>query len=186
MQRLFAPPARSEQRTITAQSLRRGIPVWAVAVGSAVVGLMAFGLVVALLSRTSPAGVRRRILRRSASASAPPATASAAPTVPAAAPAMHGGPFAAARAAFASVLGAASPGTDQQRRRAAPRCGAGAQRGPLGACFRGPARPADPHDERRRASDRRAHRAAPVPAPAPRPAPPQHAAVDNRGPGAAR
>jgi len=109
MQRLFAPPARSEQRTITAQSLRRGVPVWAVAVGSAVIGLMAFGLVVALFSRSLSHGAAST----DPSAKAAGTTSSAPtapPAVPAALPAPHTGPFAAARAAFVSTLGAAVPG----------------------------------------------------------------------------
>jgi hypothetical protein len=45
MQRLFAPPTRHEQRTVTRRALRRRIPAWGVAAGSAVLGLFAAGLV---------------------------------------------------------------------------------------------------------------------------------------------
>jgi serine/threonine-protein kinase len=110
MQRLFAPPARSEQRTITAQSLRRGVPVWAVAVGSAVIGLIAFGLVVALLSRSlshGPSPTDPSARAAGTTSAAPPIMPSA---VPAALPAPHAGPFGAARAAFVSTLGAVVPG----------------------------------------------------------------------------
>ena len=109
MQRLFAPPHRSEQRTITAQSLRRGVPVWAVAVGSAVIGLMAFGLVILLLSRSLSHGSSQTDPSARAAASTAPAPTTL-PPVPAALPAPHGGPFAAARAAFVSTIGAAMPG----------------------------------------------------------------------------
>jgi serine/threonine protein kinase len=111
LQRLFAPPARSEQRTITAQSLRRGVPVWAVAIGSAFIGLLAFGLVVALLSRSfSRASSTTDPSARAATSTTPAPTAppSAPKAIPAASPAPHVGPFAAARAAFVSTLGAAT------------------------------------------------------------------------------
>ncbi|HEY5240158.1 MAG TPA: hypothetical protein VIJ22_01780, partial [Polyangiaceae bacterium] len=111
MQRLFAPPARSEQRTITAQSLRRGVPVWAVAIGSAFIGLLAFGLVVALLSRSFSHGSSSTdpsARAATSTTSAPTAPPSAPKAIPAATPAPHVGPFAAARAAFVSTLGAAT------------------------------------------------------------------------------
>ena len=105
MQRLFAPPPRGEQHTIVAQSRKRRVPVWAVAVGSALVGLFAFALVVLLLARpaarsTSPAP-----------ASAPKSTTAQPPAAtPATSPAQHApGPFASARAAFAATLAATIP-----------------------------------------------------------------------------
>jgi serine/threonine-protein kinase len=100
VQRLFAPPIHNDQGTITAQALKKRVPVWAVAVGSALIGLIAFALVVVSLSRTSPQpGV------------AAADTSASAPTVPAATPAPtavppHAGPFGSARAAFASTLAA--------------------------------------------------------------------------------
>jgi hypothetical protein len=102
MQRLFAPPTRDDNRTVTAQSLRRRIPVWAVAVGSAVLGLVAFGIVVAAISHRS----------HDSTATAPSASASAIASGPApiviVAPAP--GPFTSARTAFEAVLApAASP-----------------------------------------------------------------------------
>jgi serine/threonine protein kinase len=109
MQRLFAAPARDEQRTITAQSLRRRVPVWAVAVGSAVVGLIAFTIVVVVLSRSGPHA--RTPARAAASASSVPAPAPAPARVVASSPGV--GPFAAARLAFASALvEATAPTTD--------------------------------------------------------------------------
>lgn len=100
MDRLFAPPSLGRDgRTITAQSLRRRVPVWAVAVGSAVIGLAMFALLVLALSRGShpqPA--------------ASPAK-SAAPSTPASAAVVSTtiGPFAAARTAFAATLAAVPP-----------------------------------------------------------------------------
>jgi hypothetical protein len=105
MQRLFAAPAREEQRTITAQSLRRRVPLWAVAVGSAGVGLVAFTLVVVLLARGGPR-THAPTAGPSAVAASAPAPATAVPTAPST------GPFVAARVAFASVLVAAPPPTN--------------------------------------------------------------------------
>ncbi len=94
MQRLFAPPIPNDQRTITAQALKKRIPVWAVAVASAVVGLLAFGLVVLVLTHTSaPDASGRGGAAASASASSPPGVAMA-----------HQGPFMSARAQFAATL----------------------------------------------------------------------------------
>jgi serine/threonine-protein kinase len=94
MQRLFAPPLPNDQRTITAQALKKRIPVWAVAVASAVVGLLAFGLVVLVLTHTSsPNTVARGGAAGSASASTPQVVAMA-----------HPGPFMSARAQFAATL----------------------------------------------------------------------------------
>ena len=117
MQRLFAPPARNEQRTITAQALKKRIPVWVVAVGSALIGLIAFGLVVLVLSIAAP---RRRVTAPNASSSpgsssTTAAATAAAPTTPAASPpaspAGSGapGPFRSAREAFGLAIAAASP-----------------------------------------------------------------------------
>lgn len=94
MQRLFAPPLPNDQRTITAQALKKRIPVWAVAVASAVVGLLAFGLVVLVLTRTSsPDPSARGGAAASSSAAPTPAVAMA-----------HPGPFLSARAEFAATL----------------------------------------------------------------------------------
>ncbi|HEY1696580.1 MAG TPA: protein kinase [Polyangiaceae bacterium] len=108
VQRLFAPPARSEQRTITAQALRKRIPVWAVAVGSAFIGLMAFGFVVAILSlatRSSPTA-------RAPSSSASSASSASAPRPDVPPPAVAAaGPFGSARDAFATAIAAAAAAT---------------------------------------------------------------------------
>jgi serine/threonine-protein kinase len=107
MQRLFAPPSRNEHRTVTAQSLRRRIPVWAVAVGSAAVGLLAFVLVVLILSAASPRP------RETAVKSGAGATATANATVPTPVPASNDGPFTSARAGFqAAVAATPSPVDD--------------------------------------------------------------------------
>jgi hypothetical protein len=93
MQRLFAPPLPNDQRTITAQALKKRIPVWAVAVGSASVGLMAFGLVVLMLTRSSPSDADAK------AGAAASATSSASVVVLA-----SQGPFVSARAQFAATL----------------------------------------------------------------------------------
>jgi hypothetical protein len=94
MQRLFAPPIPNDQRTITAQALKKRIPVWAVAVASAVVGLLAFGLVVLVLTHTSAPD---------APGTGGAAASASAPTTPVVAMA-HEGPFMSARAQFAATL----------------------------------------------------------------------------------
>lgn len=98
MQRLFAPPIPNDQRTVTAQALKKRIPLWAVAAGSAVMGLVAFAAVVLALSRGS---------HPSATQGAAPPGASAAVVVVSAA-----GPFVSARAEFSSAVGAGSSPLD--------------------------------------------------------------------------
>jgi serine/threonine-protein kinase len=93
MQRLFAPPLPNDQRTITAQALKKRIPVWAVAVGSAAVGLLAFGLVVMMLTRSSSPDADAKA----------GAAASATGSVPVVALTTKG-PFVSARAQFAATL----------------------------------------------------------------------------------
>jgi hypothetical protein len=96
VQRLFAPPPRlPDGRTVTAQALRRRIPLWLVAVLSAVVGLIAFAIGLFIVTHL-PVG-------RSDETTPPGTTAT---------PAMPGrpsGPFGAARSAFATAIGAARP-----------------------------------------------------------------------------
>jgi eukaryotic-like serine/threonine-protein kinase len=92
MQRLFAPPIPRDQRTVTAQALKKRIPLWAVAAGSAVMGLIAFAVVVLLLSRNAH----------------PTAAKPAGSVVVVANP----GPFVSARSAFASAVAAAPSQTD--------------------------------------------------------------------------
>jgi hypothetical protein len=103
VQRLFAPPSREEQRTITAQSLKRRVPVWAVAVGSAVVGLLAFALVVLALSSQSKG--------RDARAKGSP-SASAQSSTPPVVAASSAGPFTSARSEFETAVAAASSPTN--------------------------------------------------------------------------
>jgi serine/threonine-protein kinase len=102
MQRLFAPPLPNDQRTITAQALKKRIPVWAVAVGSAVVGLLAFGLVVLVLTHASSTPSPSA----SSASDNSTAVASAAAPVPPLAVALQKGPFGSARAQFAAMLAA--------------------------------------------------------------------------------
>jgi hypothetical protein len=101
MQRLFAPPLRHEQRTVTRRSLRRRIPAWAVAAGSAVLGLLAAGLVALALKHvggrpTDPARAAGSSSGRSDSRG-PVIFVSTRP-----------GPFRAARSAFVSAISAPS------------------------------------------------------------------------------
>ncbi len=97
MQRLFAPPLPNDQRTITAQALKKRIPVWAVAVASAALGLVAFALVVIVLTHGSSPD---------RTAAAPLASAGAVvPLEP------TQGPFGSARAQFAAMLAAVPPPT---------------------------------------------------------------------------
>jgi serine/threonine protein kinase len=105
MQRLFAPPIPNDQRTITAQALRGRVPVWAVAVASAVFGLMAFGLVVLLLTNSS----NNKSAKASPSASASTPAPTGAPAVVAAA---QPGPFVSARTQFAAAIVLPPPATD--------------------------------------------------------------------------
>jgi hypothetical protein len=102
MQRLFAPPVRHEQRTVTRRALRRRIPAWGVAAGSAVLGLFAAGLVAFAIKH-----VGRQPL--DAAHGADSATASRGDS--------HGpvifvstrpGPFRAARSAFVAAISAPS------------------------------------------------------------------------------
>ncbi|HTQ43857.1 MAG TPA: protein kinase [Polyangiaceae bacterium] len=98
MQRLFAPPIPSDQRTVTAQALKKRIPLWAVAAGSAAMGLVAFAVVVLLLSRSTHP-----------SAAKPGATPSASASVVVVA---TPGPFVSARSEFASAVGSPSSQVD--------------------------------------------------------------------------
>ena len=93
MQRLFAPPLPRDQRTITAQALKKRIPVWAVALASAVVGLLAFSLVVVVLTRGSGAGFAAR--SKPAASTSPPVVVMA-----------EVGPFVAARVQFIDAIAA--------------------------------------------------------------------------------
>jgi len=92
MQRLFAPPMRLEQRTVTRRSFRRRIPPWTVPAGAAVLGLMSTG-VLALFLRHSP-----RPPGAGPASSAVVLLSSSAP-----------GPLGAARSAFASATSAGAP-----------------------------------------------------------------------------
>lgn len=104
MQRLFAPPVPNDQRTVTAQALKKRIPLWAVAVGSAVMGLVAFGVVVLLLSRSNHPSTAKPTVGPSASASVVVVTTP--------------GPFVSARSEFASAL--ASPSSQVDNATATP------------------------------------------------------------------
>lgn len=99
MQRLFAPPIPNDQRTVTAQALKKRIPLWAVAAGSAAMGLIAFAVVVLLLSRSST---------RPAASKPGTAPGAAASVVVVTTP----GPFVSARSEFASALASPSSPID--------------------------------------------------------------------------
>ncbi len=100
-QPLFAPPDLGglDNRTMTAAALRRGLPMWAVAVASGLVALLFVGIIYAILASTS----------------SPAKTVSPTPSGSAASPATSGlagsivappgtGPFGVARAAFSQTL----------------------------------------------------------------------------------
>jgi serine/threonine protein kinase len=108
-QRMFAPQPQPQrdQRTVTAQSLKKRVPVWAVAVGSAALGLLAFAVVLVLVSRPTP---RPRAVPGAVS------TASTGGTPP---PSAAGGPFTSARTAFLAAI-ATPPGGDTPNNVAPP------------------------------------------------------------------
>jgi hypothetical protein len=96
MRRLFAPPMRLEQRTLTRRSFRRRIPAWALALGAALLGLAAVGIAALVLAGSgSRSGASLSGSRSSTGggASAPVVLVGAQP-----------GPFLAARSAFASTI----------------------------------------------------------------------------------
>jgi hypothetical protein len=97
MQRLFAPPRRHEQRTVTRRALRRPIPAWAVAAGSALLGLFAAGLVAFAIKHVS------RDSAHSADSSSGSRGDSRGPVIFVSA---RPGPFRAARSAFVSAISA--------------------------------------------------------------------------------
>ena len=97
MQQLFAPPSRPEKATVTAPPTKKRVPVWVVAVASAVLGLVAFGVVLTLLTRLDATQAPKH----------PPVT----PAGPGVAPTSVAAPFRSARAAFEAIVGAApTPG----------------------------------------------------------------------------
>jgi serine/threonine-protein kinase len=99
MQRLFAPPIRLEQRTLTQRSFRRRFPAWALAVGAAVLGLVAVGIAALLLARGS--GESR------SSAPGAPRSPGANLSSPVVLVSSGSGPFLAARSAFVSTIASA-------------------------------------------------------------------------------
>jgi hypothetical protein len=101
MQRLFAPPVRHEQRTVTRRALRRRIPAWAVAAGSAVLGLFAAALVAFALEHVG----RRSVDAARAADSSAGRSDSRAPVIFVS---TRPGPFRAARSAFVSAISAPS------------------------------------------------------------------------------
>jgi hypothetical protein len=98
--RPFARPP--DARTITAQSLERRIPLGAVAVASAVVGLVAFAVVIIISSHLSSAPKAKPVA--TAAPAVPPAITTATPPAPSAQ-----GPFSAARRAFATTIATPPP-----------------------------------------------------------------------------
>jgi len=97
----------ADNRTVTARSLRRGPPIWAVAVGSGLVALLIVGVIYAILSQTSsppPVATTGTSPRTAQTGGLTPATATTQAALSASA-----GPFGAARAAFVTAI-APQPG----------------------------------------------------------------------------
>jgi serine/threonine protein kinase len=109
-QRMYAPQPQPQpqrdQRTITAQSLKKRVPVWAVAVGSAALGLLAFAVVLVLVSRPTKPRTTPVVVAASSTAVAPP-------------PSAAGGPFTSARTAFLAAI-ATPPGGNSPNNVAPP------------------------------------------------------------------
>jgi serine/threonine protein kinase len=89
--RLFAPPSRAEQRTVTAANFRRKIPLWAWIAAAAVLGVSLFVIVVVAAMRSAD---KPMTAGASTSASSP-------------------GPFTAARSAFSAAINAPPAPTTQ-------------------------------------------------------------------------
>jgi len=103
VQQLFAPPSRAEQRTITAASAKRRVPMWAIFTAIAAGGvLLTVIFVVVLVKVFSPSAP---VASTAPSATAPKIAPTAAPT---AAPLGTAGPFGAARTAFSAAIAAPS------------------------------------------------------------------------------
>ena len=98
VQRMFAPPSRSDQRTITAALARRRTPLWAVAAASAALALVTFTLIVLVVARF-------------ASSPSPAAKPSVAPAPSVGAPDNKIGPspFAGARTEFTKSIASSAP-----------------------------------------------------------------------------
>jgi serine/threonine-protein kinase len=90
MQRLFAPPMRAEQPTVTRRSLRRRVSALVVGGGSAILGLVAAGILALVLNHSGP-------VARGTSLSDPQASSVVLVN-------LRPGPFLAARTAFATSL----------------------------------------------------------------------------------
>lgn len=95
-----------DNRTITAQALRRGVPLWAVALGSATVALLFVTAIYFVMTRGSSEPTKT-VASGSPSGSSAPTMQGAAPVPPATGVGVAnvaGGPFSGARAAFAHVI----------------------------------------------------------------------------------
>ncbi|MEO8799295.1 MAG: hypothetical protein ABI551_15500, partial [Polyangiaceae bacterium] len=94
----------AENRTVTAQALRRGMPIWMVALGAALVALLALAVLYVVVTHLDSTPPSKTVASGS---SAAPAT-SAATTSPTAngtsGSGVGSGPFGAARAAFSQVI----------------------------------------------------------------------------------
>ena len=106
--RLFAPPSRAEQRTITAAKFRRRVPLWAWIAAAALLGVSLLVIIVVASVRSSDkpmiAGASSASAGVASTPIAPPPVA-ATPSPPRALP----GPFSAARSAFSAALNAPPP-----------------------------------------------------------------------------
>jgi hypothetical protein len=101
VQKLFAPPPR-DGRTVTAQSMRKRIPLWVVAAASGAIGLIVFAVALLLVVRPG-------------STPAPKGSGSAA-----SAPNAPPGPFSAARTGFHAAIGKDTPTTTAPTHSPAP------------------------------------------------------------------
>ncbi len=114
--RMFAPPSRAEQRTITAATAQRRIPMWAffaaIGVGGVLLTILFIFVLVKIFSPSATTGpvASGAPLPPKGTATAP-ATTPPKPTAPTATPRAAGpGPFTAARTAFSAVV--ATPSSD--------------------------------------------------------------------------
>jgi len=103
-------PIDRDNRTVTARALKRGIPMWAVALASGLVALLFVGLIYLLIAGPEGGSKKAAAPQPSSSATTAATTATAAGSTPTTTPAAQsanagGGPFGAARAAFTTTLG---------------------------------------------------------------------------------
>lgn len=99
----------ADNRTVTAQALRRGMPIWMVALGAALVALLALAVLYVVVTHLDSTPPSKTVASGS---SAAPAKSGAAPKGTTATPGVvagGGGPFGAARAAFSQIIAPPPP-----------------------------------------------------------------------------